>query len=82
MGAYAFNDRFEIVRMTVEPLLAGSDRDLRLLNGPLVIFPGGAIVNNGKWLVVFGVNDEQSGWIEIPHLDLEANTSPCYQSVT
>lgn len=74
MGAYAFNERFEIVRMTPEPLLAGSDRDSRMLNGPLVIFPGGAIIDHGRWFVVGGCNDEQCFWIEIPHLDLESKT--------
>lgn len=77
MGAYAFNDRFEIVRMTPEPLLCGSERDSRMLGGPLVIFPGGAIMNHGTWFVVGGCNDEQSFWIEIPHLDLEERTAPC-----
>lgn len=79
MGAYAFNEQLEIVRMTPEPLLSGSDRDSRMLAGPLVIFPGGAIMDRGRWFVVFGVNDEQCGWIEIPHLDLETNTILCSQ---
>lgn len=77
MGAYAFNEQFEIARMTPEPLLSGSDRDARMLGGPLVIFPGGAIVNRGKWFVVGGCNDEQCFWIEIPHMDLEKVTIPC-----
>lgn len=77
MGAYALNDRFDIVRMTPEPLLCGSDRDSRILGGPLVIFPGGAIMRDGKWIVVGGCNDEQSFWIEIPHQELICRTTEC-----
>lgn len=77
MGAYAFNEMFEIVRMSKAPLLCGSERDLNLIGGPLVIFPGGALIRNGEWFVVSGINDEQCGWIKIPHLDLEKDTPQC-----
>jgi len=73
MGAYTFDAEppFTLRRMTLEPLLAGSDQDFRALGGPLVIFPNGAILRDGTWLVTFGVNDEACGWIRIPHADLE-----------
>jgi len=34
---------------------------------PLVVFPCGAILRNGEWLVTLGVNDCESAWIKIPH---------------
>lgn len=47
MGAYAFESRppFRITRMTVEPLLVGSEEDPRVLGGPLVVFPNGAVLS-------------------------------------
>lgn len=72
MGAYAFEAKppFRITRMSSLPLLSGSKRDKWNEGKPLVVFPGGAVLKNGTWLVVFGVNDLVAGWIEIPHADL------------
>lgn len=74
MGAYTFDAAppFTLRRMTLQPLLTGSDQDFRALNGPLVIFPNGSILRDNEWLVTFGVNDEACGWVKIPHEDLEA----------
>lgn len=79
MGAYAFDPSppFEVTNVTPEPLLAGSAHDTRILGGPLVIFPGGALINRGQWTVVFGVNDEACGWIKIPHQQLLEKMVPC-----
>ena len=73
MGAYTFEAKapFEPLRMTHEPLLIGSEHDPRVFEGPLVIFPGGAIRQDDSFLVVFGVNDENCGWVKIPEKDLE-----------
>lgn len=72
MGAYAFSAEppFYITRMTLKPLLSGSQHDPWSPGLPLVVFPGGAIYRGDKWLVVFGVNDCACGWIEIPHQEL------------
>jgi len=72
MGVYAFEAKppFRITRMSSLPLLSGSKEDKWQEGKPLVVFPGGAVLEDGKWLVVFGVNDMVSGWIEIPHADL------------
>lgn len=69
MGAYAFDAQppFSIKLVTLEPLLSGSMEDQGLMP---VIFPGGAVHQDNKWLVAFGVNDARSAWIEIPHDDL------------
>lgn len=47
MGAYCFESKppFAITRMTVEPLLVGSEEDPRVLGGPLCIFPNGAVLS-------------------------------------
>lgn len=73
MGAYAFDAAppFTLRRITTTPLLSGSEADFRTLGGPLVIFPNGAILRDGEWLVTFGVNDEACGWIKIPHSAIE-----------
>jgi predicted GH43/DUF377 family glycosyl hydrolase len=73
MGAYAFESQppFRITRITTEPLLAGSSADVWSKDKPLVVFPCGSRLKDGKWLVTMGVNDLASAWIEIPHADLE-----------
>lgn len=74
MGAYAFSAKppFEMTRMTFRPLLAGSIADPWAEGLPLVVFPCGAVYENGTWLVTYGVNDYVCGWIEIPHSELES----------
>ncbi len=76
MGAYAFEPfpPFKIVKFTKEPLLAGSDEDLWAEKKPLVVFPCGAINQDGVWLVSIGVNDLLSAWVEIPHENLLMKT--------
>ena len=73
MGAYTFEAQppFRITRMTTEPLLAGSHQDVWSKDKPLVVFPCGSRLKDGKWLVTMGVNDLASAWIEIPHAELE-----------
>lgn len=69
MGAYSFEARppFRVTAVTSEPILAGTDKETRILGGPLVIFPCGALLQRGKWTVTYGINDEACGWIKIPH---------------
>lgn len=73
MGAYAFEAKapFNVTRITKEPLLVGSENDTRIHGGPPVVFPCGALLENGEWLISFGVNDEACGWIRIPQKELE-----------
>jgi len=72
IGAYAFEARppFRITRFTAKPLLTGSEHDPVTGWMSLVVFPGGALYRDGKWLIVFGVNDCTSAWVEIPHGNL------------
>lgn len=69
MGAYAFEAKppFNITRITEEPLLVGSQNDPWCESKPLVTFPGGSLLRDGKWLVVMGVNDLKCGYVVIPH---------------
>jgi predicted GH43/DUF377 family glycosyl hydrolase len=78
MGALAFEATppFKPVLWTQEPLLIGSQNDFWHQQKPLVVFPCGAVMENGKWLVTFGVNDLKSAWIEIPHEDLQKMLDP------
>jgi predicted GH43/DUF377 family glycosyl hydrolase len=73
MGAYTFQAKppFEITRITQNPLLTGSSMDRWAHPKPMVVFPGGAILRDQKWLVTFGVNDLDCAHITIPHEDLE-----------
>lgn len=76
MGAYAFEAEppFRITRCTTMPLMYGSKNNRRVLEFPLVIFPGGSTFDEEKQehFIVFGVNDFESGWVKIPHEDLLA----------
>jgi predicted GH43/DUF377 family glycosyl hydrolase len=80
MGAYTFESQppFRITRMTSAPLLAGSYDDPWSKQKPLVVFPCGSRLKNGKWLITLGVNDLDSAWIEIPHEDLEPMLSEVF----
>jgi predicted GH43/DUF377 family glycosyl hydrolase len=73
MGAYTFEAKppFRITRITTEPILAGSPHDVTSKDKPIVVFPCGSRIKDGKWLVTLGVNDLASAWIEIPHAELE-----------
>lgn len=77
-GAYAFDAKppFAVRRMTLKPLFAGSEADTRILGGPLVVFPNGAVFTDNEWLLSFGVNDEACGWMRIPHRDLDGLLVP------
>jgi predicted GH43/DUF377 family glycosyl hydrolase len=72
MGAYAFKAEppFNVTKVTAEPLLIGSQNDYWFPRKPLVVFPCGALLREGKWLITLGVNDLKCGWVEIPHDDL------------
>lgn len=74
MSAYLFKAEapFEIVAIS-KPLLIASEEDPTLPNlsnslwEPVVIFPTGAILNDGLWTVSAGVNDSYDALIKIPH---------------
>jgi predicted GH43/DUF377 family glycosyl hydrolase len=72
MGAIAFESvaPFKPVFITREPLLVGSQNDMWHQRKPLVVFPCGALLENGKWLISYGSNDLEAGWVEIPHEDV------------
>lgn len=72
MGALAFETKppFKPVKWTQEPLLVGSQNDPWQQKKPLVVFPCGALYENGKWLISYGINDLKCGWVEIPHDDI------------
>lgn len=72
MGAIAFNSEppFTPVHWTQEPILIGSQNDPWQQRKPLVVFPCGAVHENDRWLISFGVNDLKCGYLEMPHVDL------------
>jgi len=79
MGAYTFEAMapFRVTAITTQPLLCGSEEDTRINGGPLVVFPCGALSDDGTWLVTFGLNDEACGWIKIPFGQLEQRMIKC-----
>ena len=72
MGCYAFEAKppFRMTKISIKPILAGSEADPHQTSPPFVVFPGGSIYEAGQWLVVLGINDSKCGWIKIPHADL------------
>lgn len=78
MGAYSFTPEppFKVLRFTPKAILMGSDFDRCAKDKPLVVFPCGAIIRNGRWLVSLGVNDLDCAFIRIPHSELMAATRP------
>lgn len=72
MGAIAFSATppFTPIMWTQQPLLIGSQNDYWHQKKPLVVFPCGAVMENGTWLISLGVNDLKCAWLEIPHADI------------
>lgn len=72
MAAYSFEARppFQMRRISRRPILIGSWRDPWAMSKPLVVFPCGSRLKDGKWFITLGVNDMASAWIEIPHEDV------------
>lgn len=79
MGAMSFSAKppFQLLEMTNAPLLGGSEFDPRNSGAPLVVFPEGAIYDNGVWFVTMGVNDCACAWIKIPHGELLKKMHKC-----
>jgi predicted GH43/DUF377 family glycosyl hydrolase len=69
MGHYKFNSvpPFDIIETSNKPILKGNEKDERMYpeENPLVVFPCGAILDEGKCLVSLGVNDEKTAIITI-----------------
>lgn len=69
MAHYAFNPEppFNIIELDSEPILWGNEVDDRIFKdiNPIVVFPCGSILENDKFVVSFGFNDEKTGIIKI-----------------
>lgn len=69
MGYYKFKSEppFDIVEMSEKPILWGNTSDIREYpeTSPLVVFPCGSVIENEKFMVSFGLNDERTGIIKI-----------------
>lgn len=69
MGYYKFESKppFRIIEISQRPILWGNESDQRLRpnTSPLVVFPCGAVLEDDKFLVSFGFNDEKTGTILI-----------------
>lgn len=78
MGALAFaaEPPFAPVRWTSQPMLSGSQHDRWNNRKPPCVFPCGAVLRDGVWLVTYGINDLNCGWVEIPHADLDRLADP------
>ena len=74
MGAYAFEAKppFRIARMTTLPLLTGTNQQDWWPGLPAVVFPCGAFFDTAKnkFVISYGINDVDSGYIKIPLVDL------------
>ena len=69
MGMYKFNPNppFDVVEVSDIPILYGNEKDMRIYKeeNPLVVFPCGVILDDNKFVVSFGFNDEKTGIITI-----------------
>jgi predicted GH43/DUF377 family glycosyl hydrolase len=76
-GFYAFEAKFpfRITRWPKDPCLVATRPDWRLI-GPSVVFPCGAICEEGIWTVSFGWHDDHCCLGQWRHSDLLSNLSP------
>lgn len=69
MGYYKFNSvpPFNIIETSNKPILWGNEKDERIYpeENPLVVFPCGAILDDDKCMVSFGLNDEKTAILTI-----------------
>lgn len=78
MGAYALNAlTFKPELVTPDPLLSASADDPNLKFLPLVVFPCGAVLDEGAWTVSLGVNDVRTAFVKISHKKLRERMHPC-----
>ncbi len=84
MGAVAFEAKppFRPLRITPEPLLIGSQNDVWGQRKPPCVFPCGAVLREGTWLISAGINDLAAAWIEMPHESLLRRLEPTGSRVT
>lgn len=74
--AFSAEPPFEVLSVSQEPLLTGSQQSRWEQRKPLCVFPCGAVIRNGTWLVTMGSNDLESVWMEIPHADILERLNP------
>ncbi|RYE29559.1 MAG: hypothetical protein EOP48_32545 [Sphingobacteriales bacterium] len=71
IGVYAFESvpPFRIKKMSLKPILSGSNTDLISASGHSVVFPGSAFYdsNSGKWILAVGWNDMFSKLLFMDH---------------
>jgi predicted GH43/DUF377 family glycosyl hydrolase len=81
-GAYAFESKppFKPIAYTKEPLVMGEFFDMsiaRPCNVVFVVFPCGAILDNGEWAVSFGYQDYENRIFKIKDKELWSLMSYC-----
>jgi len=78
-GAYAFQAKhpYKVTRMTMEPLLTGSEYGPTIPGSPAVVFPCGLLLEGDKsFYVTYGINDCACGWVRIPVEDVLKKMEP------
>lgn len=67
MGYYTFNPNppFNIIEHLIDPIMWGNEIDDRIYpdENPLVVFPCGVIIEDDKFVVSLGINDEKTAII-------------------
>lgn len=78
MGAMTFQAKppFSVTRLTPQPMLVGTFNERHIPISPPCVFPSGALLNKGKWLVSYGINDVIGGWMKIDHSTVEKLLTP------
>lgn len=78
VGAYLFEAKppFQIVAATRQKLLTGTWNEPIQEGVPAVVYPNGAMLENGEWFITLGVNDCGCGWVKVPHSEIEKRLSP------
>ena len=78
MGAYAFQAKhpYKVTRMTMEPLLTGSEYGPIIPGSPAVVFPCGLLLEEKSFYITYGINDCACGWVRIPIEDVLKRMEP------
>lgn len=80
MGAYTFSAKppYQVLRITPEPLLIGSEHGPKIPGAPAVVFPCGLIKESDSTLyLTYGINDCACGWARMGVDEILRKTVAC-----
>lgn len=73
MGCLAFDafPPFKVRKITKDYMLGGTFNEPTIKLAPPCVFPSGALLDDGRWTITYGINDCTGGWLKVDHAEVE-----------